>query len=220
MPETARERLEEARMTRAAATCLIARSLRVRRMSATDRHVLGPFGAYFFRLARRAALIDPITRRFYRAAGIVEGMRVLDVGSGAGDTALLLAGLVGSAGAVVGVDGLAPPTLRYFQDGVDAWARSLPADASRSNKHAARAFADKLGSTRLKDVTTGDVLRLTTDSKKVGELAPSTVSTRGIALNAILNRVAAEGWTLDPKARAMVSRPTSGSGNLNGGAEW
>lgn len=56
------------------------------------------------RLARQARLVDPVTRRFFRAAGIVEGMRVLDVGSGAGHTAMLLADLVGSTGEVVGAD--------------------------------------------------------------------------------------------------------------------
>jgi ubiquinone/menaquinone biosynthesis C-methylase UbiE len=48
--------------------------------------------------------VAPITLQFYRDAGIAKGMRVLDVGSGAGDTALLLAELVGDDGFVVGVD--------------------------------------------------------------------------------------------------------------------
>ena len=38
------------------------------------------------------------------AAGITRGMRVLDLGSGAGDVALTLAQLVGPEGQVVGVD--------------------------------------------------------------------------------------------------------------------
>ncbi len=56
------------------------------------------------RLARQARLVDPITRRLLLAAGVAPGMRVLDVGSGAGDTALLLADIVGAGGEVVGVD--------------------------------------------------------------------------------------------------------------------
>jgi SAM-dependent methyltransferase len=56
------------------------------------------------RLASQAALIDPFTRQFFVDAGIVPGMRILDVGSGAGDVAILVAGLVGDAGEVVGVD--------------------------------------------------------------------------------------------------------------------
>ena len=43
------------------------------------------------RLHLQAKLVDPITRQFLNEAGIVPGMRVLDVGSGAGDVAFLLA---------------------------------------------------------------------------------------------------------------------------------
>ncbi|HXJ33686.1 MAG TPA: methyltransferase domain-containing protein [Candidatus Eisenbacteria bacterium] len=55
-------------------------------------------------MAAQARLIDPITRAFFQEAGLAGGMRVLDVGSGAGDVAFLAAELVGSAGEVVGVD--------------------------------------------------------------------------------------------------------------------
>jgi 2-polyprenyl-3-methyl-5-hydroxy-6-metoxy-1,4-benzoquinol methylase len=56
------------------------------------------------RLATQARLIDPFTRHFLIMAGIGHGMRVLDVGSGAGDVAMLAANLVGSAGEIVGCD--------------------------------------------------------------------------------------------------------------------
>ena len=56
------------------------------------------------RLQRQAQLYAPATRRLFIEAGIGSGMRVLDVGSGAGDVALLVAELVGSGGQVVGVD--------------------------------------------------------------------------------------------------------------------
>jgi ubiquinone/menaquinone biosynthesis C-methylase UbiE len=56
------------------------------------------------RLRTQARVIDPITRRFFRDAGITAGMRVLDVGSGAGDVALVVADLVGRSGEVIGVD--------------------------------------------------------------------------------------------------------------------
>jgi SAM-dependent methyltransferase len=52
----------------------------------------------------QARLIDRVTRGFLRDGGIAEGMRVLDVGSGAGDVALMAAELVGESGEVVGVD--------------------------------------------------------------------------------------------------------------------
>jgi ubiquinone/menaquinone biosynthesis C-methylase UbiE len=46
----------------------------------------------------------PLTRRSFVEAGVGTGMRVLDVGSGAGDVALLAAEIVGPGGQVVGVD--------------------------------------------------------------------------------------------------------------------
>ncbi len=65
---------------------------------------LGHTARELARLARQARLIDPITRRFLAAAGVGEGMRVLDLGSGVGDTAFLLAECVGDSGEVIGVE--------------------------------------------------------------------------------------------------------------------
>jgi SAM-dependent methyltransferase len=73
-------------------------------MTAQKSYPLGHSDAELKRLATQARLIDPITRRFLVSAGITEGMRVLDVGSGAGDVAILLAGLVGPKGEVIGTD--------------------------------------------------------------------------------------------------------------------
>ncbi|MFC2095828.1 class I SAM-dependent methyltransferase [Candidatus Bipolaricaulota bacterium] len=56
------------------------------------------------RLILQSQLYEGVTRRLFEEAGIVEGMRILDVGSGSGDVALVAAGLVGSRGEVVGVD--------------------------------------------------------------------------------------------------------------------
>jgi SAM-dependent methyltransferase len=56
------------------------------------------------RLGVQARMIEPITRRYFVEAGVGRGMRVLDVGSGAGDVAFLAADLVGSSGEVVGCD--------------------------------------------------------------------------------------------------------------------
>ncbi len=53
------------------------------------------------RLIAQHHLYGSFTRQFLTAAGITAGMKVLDVGSGAGDVALLL---VGPQGRVVGVD--------------------------------------------------------------------------------------------------------------------
>jgi ubiquinone/menaquinone biosynthesis C-methylase UbiE len=56
------------------------------------------------RLERQAGLFDPLTERLFQAAGLRPGMRVLDLGSGAGDVAMLAAWLVGPDGHVVGVE--------------------------------------------------------------------------------------------------------------------
>ena len=75
------------------------------------------------RLRAQARLIDPITRRFFREAGIIPGMRVLDVGSGVGDVAFLVADLVGDSGEVVGVD-RAPNALARAKERADARSRT------------------------------------------------------------------------------------------------
>ena len=56
------------------------------------------------RLIEQAHLYERVTLRMLRNAGVEPGMRVLDVGSGAGDVAMAAAQLVGPEGAVVGVD--------------------------------------------------------------------------------------------------------------------
>ena len=73
-------------------------------MGAPPDYVLGHSEAELKRLANQARLIDPITKRFFQSAGIRDGMRILDVGSGAGDVAMLVAGLVGPDGDIVGTD--------------------------------------------------------------------------------------------------------------------
>jgi protein-L-isoaspartate O-methyltransferase len=56
------------------------------------------------RLASQAELFDPLTERVFRTAGLGNGMRVLDLGSGAGNVAMLAARLVGREGEVIGVE--------------------------------------------------------------------------------------------------------------------
>jgi len=56
------------------------------------------------RLIRQAAWLSPYTEKFFREVGIGPGQRVLDLGSGVGDVALLLARLVGPSGEVVGIE--------------------------------------------------------------------------------------------------------------------
>lgn len=56
------------------------------------------------RLVSQAEILRPITLDTFRSAGIGPGMRVLDIGSGAGDVAMLAADLVGESGNVLGID--------------------------------------------------------------------------------------------------------------------
>ena len=56
------------------------------------------------RLEQRAEFFYPSTRHLFEDAGITAGMKVLDIGSGAGDVSFLVAELVGPTGCVVGVD--------------------------------------------------------------------------------------------------------------------
>ena len=56
------------------------------------------------RLIEQSRIYGESTHRLCKRAGITLGMRVLEIGSGAGDVALTLAELVGPTGQVVGVD--------------------------------------------------------------------------------------------------------------------
>lgn len=67
-------------------------------------YLLGSGADELRRLILQHQVYAPITRNLFEAAGIGRGMRVLDVGSGAGDVAFLLADLVGPSGQVLGID--------------------------------------------------------------------------------------------------------------------
>jgi hypothetical protein len=66
------------------------------------------------RLVDQAKVIDRISERYMLEGGIAPGMRVLDLGSGMGDVALLAGRLVGPEGHVLGVE--RSPELRSEQD--------------------------------------------------------------------------------------------------------
>lgn len=67
-------------------------------------YVLGHSAEELNRLIDQARLFGELTEDVFVRAGIGPGMRVLDVGCGAGDVSFLLARMVGPSGEVVGVD--------------------------------------------------------------------------------------------------------------------
>jgi SAM-dependent methyltransferase len=69
-----------------------------------EGYLFGSSDAEHRRLIRQGELINSFTLRFLADAGIATGMRVLDLGTGAGDVALMAADLVGPTGHVVGID--------------------------------------------------------------------------------------------------------------------
>jgi len=73
-------------------------------ISTTSEYALGYTAAEQQRLIRQATRIAPVTERLFREAGIGPGQRVLDLGSGVGDVAMLVARLVGPTGEVVGIE--------------------------------------------------------------------------------------------------------------------
>src|SRR5260370_17329551 len=70
----------------------------------TSHYSLGSTDAEHERLIWQASRLAPLTERLFREGGIGPGQRVLDLGSGVGDVALLLARLVGPSGEVVGIE--------------------------------------------------------------------------------------------------------------------
>ncbi len=78
-------------------------------------YLLGSSPAETARLIYQGGVFRPLTEWLFRAAGLRAGMRVLDLGSGAGDVAMLAADLVGGDGEVVGVDS-DPNVLGFARD--------------------------------------------------------------------------------------------------------
>ena len=71
------------------------------------------------RLSMQARIYEPFTLRMLQRAGVSHGMRVLDVGSGPGDVALLCASLAGPQGEVIGID-RAPEAIEMARQRVQA----------------------------------------------------------------------------------------------------
>src|SRR5258708_36849419 len=69
-----------------------------------QEYALGSTDAEHARLIRQATGLAPVTERLFREAGIAPGHRVLDLGSGVGDVAMLAARLGGATGEGVGME--------------------------------------------------------------------------------------------------------------------
>jgi SAM-dependent methyltransferase len=68
------------------------------------QYAMGYTDAEHDRLIWQSARIAPTTERLFREAGIGSGHRVLDLGSGVGDVAILVARIVGPSGEVFGIE--------------------------------------------------------------------------------------------------------------------
>src|SRR3954462_10870218 len=73
-------------------------------MSTPPLYVLGHGDPELERLQLQSQIIGGITRRLIRESGIGSGMRVLEIGCGAGDVSMLLAEAVGPTGKVIAFD--------------------------------------------------------------------------------------------------------------------
>ncbi len=72
--------------------------------NATQVYVFGHSVGETQSIQQLAQILAPVTRQFLEQAGLCAGMKVLEVGSGAGDVSLLAAELVGLSGMVIGVE--------------------------------------------------------------------------------------------------------------------
>jgi len=124
------------------------------------------------RLARQAARFGPYTERLFRDAGIGAGMRVLELGSGAGDVAMLVARLVGPSGEVVGVERDARSIVR---------ARSRIAEANLRNVKFTESDVSQIAGEKLFDAAVGRfILQFIPDPKSVLQTLVTLVRPGGI----------------------------------------
>jgi SAM-dependent methyltransferase len=73
-------------------------------MDGTPVYALGDGAEEHRRLMLQSRFIGELTEALLTRAGLAEGMRVLDVGCGAGDVSLLAREFVGASGSVLGID--------------------------------------------------------------------------------------------------------------------
>jgi len=102
----------------------------------TDSYVLGNLDNEIARLEIQSAFFEPLSRRTLVKAGIMEGMKCLDVGCGSGSVTRMMAQMVGEKGRVVGID--------IDEKYLDYCRRSKPPDN-------AEFLLDDISASRLKD---------------------------------------------------------------------
>ena len=94
-------------------------------MAAKGNYILGQSEYEYERLTFQAKVVRPFTEKFFRFAGVSQGMRVLEIGSGMGDVAFLAGEIVGPGGQVLGVDqdaaALEKARARSRQQGCSSW---------------------------------------------------------------------------------------------------
>ena len=115
-------------------------------ISPTSQYALGSSDEEHERLIRQAARLAPLTERFFRQAGIGPGQRILDLGSGVGDVAMLAARLVGPSGEVVGLERDTRSIAR---------ARARVAEAGLHNVSFTRSDVNQIASDKLFDAAIG-----------------------------------------------------------------
>ncbi len=72
--------------------------------SSSTSYVMGHDEREHRRLALQACVLNPFTEQLLRRAGISAGMRILDVGCGVGEVAIIAAHLAGRDGEVIAID--------------------------------------------------------------------------------------------------------------------
>lgn len=143
-----------------------------RRIMSSADYAMGYNDAEHERLIRQAARLAPNTERFFREAGIGPGQRVLDLGSGVGDVAMLLAQIVGPSGEVVGVERDSRSIAR---------ARSRVAEAGITNVNFLQTDAGEITSDKLFDAAAGRfILMFLPDPVKVLRSLSQLVRSGGV----------------------------------------
>src|SRR3954463_11117379 len=67
-------------------------------------YILGHGSEEHRRLMLQSRFVGELTESVFARAGLAQGMRVLDIGCGAGDVSFLAAAFVGPSGSVLGID--------------------------------------------------------------------------------------------------------------------